>query len=163
MSARRRESPGPRGCSGCGGVGSAGGRILSVRRPDDLSRLTRSYGRHDAVHLEVGLDEAQTRFWEERLLARYAACGCDAGAVAVIVAIAALPLLALVAPAIRSPLGAVLVPAWILAAALIGKALGIAYARLRLHFEVGELTRLLTEDQRAIGVEGVAPVFSKVA
>jgi len=150
LSARRRESPGG-GCSGCGGVGSAGGRILSVRRADDLRQLARSYGRYDAVHIEVGLGELQTRSWEEQLLARYSACGCDAGAVAVIAAIAALPVLALVVPAIRSPEGAVLVPIWILAAALIGKALGIAYSRLRLHLEVRELTRMLTEAQGPIG------------
>lgn len=145
MSSRRRESPGAaRGCSGCGGVGSAGGRTLSVRRPDDLRHLARSYGRYDAVHLEAGLGEAQTRSWEEQLLTRYSACGCDAGAVAVLVAIAVLPVLALVAPAIRSPAGAAIAPVWILAAAMIGKALGIAYARLRLHFEISELTLLIS-------------------
>ena len=148
MSARRRESPGgARGCGGCGGVGSAGGRILSVRRTDDLRQLARSYGRYDSVHIEAGLGEVRTRSWEEQLLARYSACGCDAGAVAVIVAIAALPVLALVAPEIRSPAGAVLAPIWILVAALVGKTLGIAYSRLRLHFEVRELTRLLAEDR----------------
>ncbi len=158
MSARRREAPGgARGCSGCGGVGSAGGRVLPVRRTDDLRQLARSYGRYDAIHLEAGLGEAQTRSWEERLLARYSACGCEAGAVAVIVALAALPAPALIVPAIRSPAGAVLAPVWILVAALIGKAVGIAYARLRLHFEVRELTRLLAGDQGVIGVEGGSP------
>lgn len=129
-------------CAGCGG--GVAGAILRARSGRDLAGLKRTWGRFEAIELATdALDESERVRWEARLLARYTACGCDTGAVAVLLALAGALVAGLASPNQPSWGGAGIALALCLAAALVGKVVGIAVARLRLARDVRRLGRLL--------------------
>lgn len=120
----------------CGGKFPFDSRTLVATHAEDLDALLRTSGRFDAVVLRIDAIEQQDRVrWERRLVSAYTECGCDAGGLALLIALAAVTLSAFSAHP----------PSWILGigacfgAALGGKALGIGLARLRLWRDVRQI------------------------
>jgi uncharacterized protein (TIGR03382 family) len=131
-------------CSGCGGVVEAR-RVLRVRSRSDLARLTRSWNRFDRVDLVTDrLDADERERWERRLLSAYTECGCDAGGLTVLVALAGLVVFAVAFPRERTWTDAGLGLAATLAAAVVGKVAGIAVARIRLRRDIRRVRSFLT-------------------
>jgi hypothetical protein len=123
-------------CAGCGGAVEVG-RVLHVRSERDLSRLSRTWNRYDRIRLVTDqLDADERGRWEERLLSAYANCGCDAGGVAVLLALVGLVVVAIAVPGARTWTAVGLGVATTVAAALIGKVVGVAIARLRLRRDI---------------------------
>jgi hypothetical protein len=130
-------------CAGCGGA-VATGRVLRVHSEQDLHRLARTWNRYDRIDLVTErLDANERGFWERRLLASYAECGCDAGAIAVLLTLAVFVLVAITMPGERSWTTVGLGVATIFTAALVGKIAGVAFARLRLRKDVRRLSARL--------------------
>jgi hypothetical protein len=129
----------PEPCAGCGGAVDAG-RVLRVRSAGDLGRLTRSWDRFDRIDLATDRLEPDDRErWEKRLLSAYTECGCDAGGLAVLLALVGLVVFALALPGERTWTNAGIGVGAILAAALLGKLAGIAVARIRLRRAIRRL------------------------
>lgn len=123
-------------CGGCAGVVEAR-RILRVRTADELSRLTRSWNRFDKIELLTDRLEADAReCWERRLLSAYEECGCDAGGLAVLIALVGFVVFA--AGFRHAPwwTNVALGVAAMLTAAVVGKLVGIAIARVRLQRDI---------------------------
>ncbi len=127
------------------------GEVLSVRSASELDAVTRARpglrrprGR---VALEIpALEAAERARWERRVNRHYRACGCEAGAVLTVLAALAygVYLLRFGGLSARAPLMvAALGIAVVLAAAVVGKGLGLLYARLRLLGLVAALRRRL--------------------
>jgi hypothetical protein len=136
---------GAKPCPGCGADGrSRGSRVLSIRRAEDLRSLTRSYGRFDGVSIKSAAIDTEARGrWEDGLLSAYSACGCDSGGLAVGASLLCLLLLAALDPGFRTVSGALVGIGLVIAAAVVGKALGIGIARIRLRRQVKALGPLL--------------------
>ena len=120
----------------CGGKFPFDSRTLVATRAEDLDALLRTTGRFDVVLLRIdAISRDESAHWEQRLMRAYTECGCDAGGIALLIALAAIGASAFMA----NP------PSWIAAliavfgAALCGKALGIGLARLRLWRDVRQI------------------------
>ena len=115
-----------------------------MRTDADLAKLTWSWHRYDGIHLVTDeLDAVEKARWERRLFTSYTACGCHAGGAAVLLALVALVVEAFVTHADLTWPGVVLRVGICLAAALAGKLIGIAGARLRLQYEIRRVRPLV--------------------
>ncbi len=127
------------------------GELLSVRSASELDAvlqarpgLRRPRGR---VALEIpALGEAERGRWERLINRHYRACGCEAGAAMTVLSVVAYGVYLFLGGGLsaRGPLKVVALGiAVVLAAAVIGKGLGLLYARLRLLGLVAALRRRL--------------------
>jgi hypothetical protein len=131
-------------CAGCGGA-IEGRRVLHVRSQGDLGRLAWTWNRFDRIDLVTDrLDADEREQWERRLLSSYSECGCDAGGVAVLVALVGVFIVALALPGARTWTAAGLGLAATFAAAFVGKLAGVVVARVRLRRHVRHVRSLLT-------------------
>jgi hypothetical protein len=136
-------------CNGCGRSANAG-RILHVRCEEDLARLSRSWSRYDRIQLLTDeFDSAERTMWERRLLAHYEDCGCDAGAVAVLLALSAFVAVAIALPGERTWTTIGLGIAATFAAALIGKLAGVVVARILLRRDIRDVRARLGTSSRS--------------
>jgi hypothetical protein len=130
-------------CRGCGG-GVPSGRVLRARTGSDLAALTHSWGRYERIDLLTDeLDSAERERWEARLLAAYGECGCHAGGAAVLLTLAALATVATTRPVAWTWAWAGLGIGAVLAAALAGKLVGVAVARIRLRDDIRRVRAFL--------------------
>ena len=134
----------PTPCRGCGGR-TASDRTLVIADPHDLDQLRWTWKRFDDIRIVAGtLPPSQRDAWEDRLTSLYTECGCNAGGIATLLAIAVLGAAAIVAGRLSADItGAAVALFAILGAATIGKAIGIAAARIRLRNERQRLRPLL--------------------
>ena len=120
-------------CQGCAGRVGVDRRTLCVGSGNDLGKLLRTFRRYDAVFiLTPALAAEERRAWEHRLTDAYTECGCDAGAVSLVVALAIVCVVALFFPVAHTWLAVAAGGGFTLGMAIAGKIAGIAYARLRL-------------------------------
>jgi VIT1/CCC1 family predicted Fe2+/Mn2+ transporter len=107
----------------------------------DVERLSLPDLRHRTISVEVpGLPPEEAARISSRLTRRAHACGCETSSVTTVVAIVGLIAVEFAAgmPGLTwSSIATGL--AILIAAAVIGKAIGLAYARARLKAEIGEL------------------------
>ena len=90
-----------------------------------------------------GLDPADRARWEERLTAAYAECGCHAGGAALLLALAAVATVGIASPGAWTWRGTLVAGAICMLAAVAGKLVGIAFARLRLRRDISRVGALL--------------------
>jgi hypothetical protein len=117
--------------------------IRTVGDLESLLKRRRRGGRPDRLVLDVeGIAEADAKSWETRLSRYYFACGCEAGSVVLLVALAAYVVALAMAPGgfgaatWRDAVAGVLVG---FVAAGVGKAAGLIYARWRLRRTIRSL------------------------
>lgn len=129
-------------CRGCGGA--VAGRVLRVREPADLARLTRGRARYDTVELATERLAARERErWEERLATAHNECGCHAGGLALLAALAVVALAGILSPGdltwsrVATGIGICI------AAAVVGKLAGIVVAQVRLRRDVRHVASFL--------------------
>jgi hypothetical protein len=121
--------------------------IRTVGDLESLPKRRRRGGRPDRLVLDVeGLTEAEAKRWETRLSRYYFACGCEAGSVVLLLALAAYVVALAVAPGgfgaanWRDAVAGVLIG---FIAAGAGKAAGLIHARWRLRTAIRTLASVL--------------------
>ncbi len=126
-------------CSGCRGRFRLDDRLLVIDHLSDLDVLLRSRGRFDAILVRLdAIPLPEREDWGRRLLAAYSECGCDAGGIALLVALILIAATGLASRGLSWAMGL----AFCFAAAFLGKAFGIAIARLTLYRDVQRLRHL---------------------
>ncbi len=126
--------------------------VYSVAELGDLDRLPAPRFAPARVGIQLdapSLEESRRREIERRLAGAMAACGCREGSIALMLYLGLVPLLAVLGPLTpRSALGWLALVGGLFAASLLGKALGLAIARLRYLRVVNELEGIFLEAPR---------------
>lgn len=141
-----------------------------ISEPADLSRVqTSTFLPGRSLHLRLqGLDPNEARTWETRLNRHYGTCGCGTSAAFLSVALcgsvfvlATQPRGLLAAGAGDLGLAAIVV----LSAGIVGKLVGMAMARVRLHLTIRALRRRLqpASTGSADQLAGSGPVMGRTA
>jgi hypothetical protein len=137
------------GCGGCRGSLIPDHRTLVIAAQEDLDLLLSTRGRFDAVVMQVDAPPDERTRWERRLLEAYADCGCDAGGVALLIALAAIAFVSFAMHATPSWRTGVTALFFCFGAAMLGKMAGLAVARLRLWRDIQQLSRLVPAARKA--------------
>ena len=133
-------------CRGCGRKVTST-RVLRVRTARDLARLTRTWRRYDAVELVTErIDPGERVEWEQRLTDAYTECGCHAGGAALLVALVAVGVYAIAFAGDRSWETALIGFLVCVAAAIVGKLIGISLARWELRRDARRVAAILDPD-----------------
>jgi hypothetical protein len=131
------------GCGGCQGRFGTTTRTLCVSGPADLAKLLRSRPKFDSIRIVAALPLDERSRWERRLFSLYDECGCQAGAVALLMTLVAVGIRSWLQPA---PLGWRAIAVVVLlcfAAVAAGKISGMAIAKWKLRAEVRDLGEAL--------------------
>lgn len=131
------------GCGGCQGRFGTTSRTLCVNGPADLAKLLRSGPKFDSIRIVSALPLDERLRWEQRLFSLYEECGCQGGAVALVLMLTAVGIRSWLQPA---PLGWRAIAVVVLscfAAVALGKISGIAIAKWKLRTVVRDLGEAL--------------------
>ncbi|MBI3494147.1 MAG: hypothetical protein HY047_20565 [Acidobacteria bacterium] len=129
-------------------------RALCIKTAADLGPLLRSFRRYDAIHIVSDAIAEDRDLWEQRLLSAYSDCGCTVGGAALVLTLGAWAVISLVSHETWTWRSAWLVIGACVAAALVGKAAGIAFARIGLRRDVRRLTLILAGPASRVTVRG---------
>src|SRR5262245_11889547 len=99
--------------------------------------------------MQVDAPQQERARWESRLLEAYSDCGCDAGGVALLVALAVIAFVSFAMHAAPSWRAGVTAMSFCFVAAMLGKLAGLAAARLRLSRDIRQLARLVPAVRKA--------------
>lgn len=122
------------------------GEQVVLARVEDLGRLWQARGDHRRVTvllaLPLDLDEARRARLERRINRSLAACGCGEGTIAGLLYLILAPTVVMGHAVPHTAANWALAALGLLGALLLGKAAGLAYARVRLLWAMIEINRI---------------------